>query len=153
MAALDKLLLTYLMTFSIYPSPSGCLWGPKVSQLDRKSGLFANDTLHLVPNLQTNTKNWPKRMQWIFQMMFNPFSNQTLTLKWGLRGPKESQCDRKSWFLVNVSHCLVPNPQINTKIDLNSWNEHSVRCLTSYKIRCLLYGESVGSRRNGMEMG
>ena len=57
MAALDKLLLTYLMNFSIYPSPSGCLWGPEVSQVDRKAGLFANDTLHLVPNPQTNTKN------------------------------------------------------------------------------------------------
>ena len=73
-------------------------------------------------------------MQWTFHKMFDQFSDPNLPLHRGLWGPKESQFDRKSWFFVNVALSLVSNLQVNTKTDLSAWwNEHSVRCLTSYQ--------------------
>ena len=51
--------------------------------------------------------------------MFDKFSDPTLPLQGGLWGPKDNHFDRKLWFFANVVLCLVPNPKINTKTDLN----------------------------------
>ena len=54
-------------------------------------------------------------MQWTFHMMFNQFSNSTLTQQVGLWGPTEGEFDWKPGFFGSTNLCLVSNLQINPK--------------------------------------
>ena len=59
-----------------------------MGQMDPKSVLFLKDVLCLVPNMQTNAKNWRKRMQRTFHEMLDQFSDSTLPLPEGSAEPK-----------------------------------------------------------------
>ena len=65
--------------------------------------------------------------------MFDQDSNPTLSLK--LEGAAGCQYDKKQLF-ASAALCLMPNPQISTKSDLNELNEHSVKCLIIYQTWC-----------------
>ena len=54
------------------------------------------------------------------------------------------------YFFPNIlSGTVVPNPRINTKSNLNAWNEHCVRFFISYKTQWQLRRWSVGPRKIG----
>ena len=74
-------LIWWIFEFITYHA--GDLWNPKKSQLDQKSVLFTNDTLCLITNPQTNTKNWAKRMKRTYHKIFDQFLDETLTLERG----------------------------------------------------------------------
>lgn len=66
------------------------------------------------------------------------FLNPTVLLQEYLLDPKESEFDKNLRIFPNVALFLVATPLVNTKIDLNAWNKHSVKYFTSFKIRCYL---------------
>ena len=60
---------------------------------------------------------------------------------------KRIRLDHKSVIFDKVSMCLVSHQQVIPKTDKNAWNEHSLKCLTSFKVHCYLCGGSLNHKR------
>ena len=125
--------------------PWGWLAGPKISRsIGAKVSVFhewcavVSDCDALCPNPHSDTKNWPKHMPWTFCKMFDYFWIQLCYYRSICWTQKRASLTKNLRIFPNVVLFLVATPLVNTKIDLNAWNKHSVKYFTSFKIRCYL---------------
>ena len=61
----------------------------------------------------------------------------------GLWDPDVGQLNQKLVLFAHDFQCLAPDRQKTFKTDLNAFNEHCIRCLTSFQIQ--VYRAGVGS--------